>query len=80
MKASVLTLSARIGGLKLLAHCLKKQTSKDFEWVIVGPEFMEKEAIKKLGNFPGRYVPDPPKKLGTRWSFSAAMNEGVRNL
>ena len=72
MSISVLTLSVRHEGLKLVEKSLKRQTYRDFEWVIVSPEKPTNLTL------PFVWVKDAEKKPGNYWSIYASSNLGVK--
>lgn len=65
----------RLQSLSEVEKSLRKQTYKDFEWVVISPFDLDfnPEGIKT------KVLKDPPKKEGDYWSFNKAMNEAIRN-
>lgn len=71
-KISVLSPSNRdIEGLKVIQKALRRQTFKDFEWVIGSPE-------KPGLDMDFVWVADPPKQEGDYWVLNKLYNEMVR--
>lgn len=54
--------------LPIIEKCLKRQTFKDWEWIVVSPE----------DHIFGRWVKDPGKKEGFFYSLNASYNMGFR--
>jgi glycosyltransferase involved in cell wall biosynthesis len=70
IKISVITPSVRPEGLNIIEKCLKRQTFKDFEWIVVSP----KELHKKINVKPDLLLADPPKNEGDFWTLCKAWN------
>ena len=73
---SVITPTVRPEGLALVAKALKRQSFRDFEWVISNPVgiVVFPESLEQ----PMRILKDPPKKKGDSWSVYKAYNQAVR--
>jgi len=73
---SIITPTVRPEGLAQVRKSLKRQTYKDFEWIIITPNIKE-----MMLDFPvkARVLEDPPKKSGDYWTFNKAMNKAVAN-
>lgn len=67
---SVITPSVRPNGLEIVEKCLKKQTIKDFEWIVVTPKKLVNEIHVVC-----RLLTDPPKKPGDFWTLCKAWNK-----
>ena len=72
-KISVITPSVRSEGLKLVEKALKRQTFKDFEWIIVG------NVPDTSITFPFTYLKDPEKQEGDVWVLNKAYNKAIRH-
>lgn len=73
-KISVITPTVRPEGLKLVEKALKRQTLKDFEWIIIHPKSSE---IGTLG-VPVVDVIEPEKQIGDVWTLNKAYNAAIR--
>lgn len=72
---SVITPTIRPEGLKLVEKALKRQSFRDFEWIVVSPVYPGDLVI------PGAsftYVIDPGKNEGDYWSLYKSYNAGVK--
>lgn len=84
MKISVITPSVRPEMLEILFKCLRRQTFKDFEWVIIGPENVKNHILFQyepgLANLGVHIVPllEPAKKDGDYYSLNKAWNEAFK--
>lgn len=65
---TVITPTVRPEGLALVQKALKRQTLKDFEWLVVSP----------IDYGYGKWVKEPPKNEGDYWALNKAMNEAIR--
>ena len=70
---SVITPTRRPEGLKLVEKALKRQTFRDFEWIVVAPC----EVSIKGFNI-DQLLSDPPKKEGNYWTVYAGYNKAVK--
>ena len=68
-KITIITPSIRRDGLAIVNRGIRRQTTEDFEWLVVSPE--------DYGY--GTWVKDPGKNEGDYWSVYKAMNEAVRH-
>ena len=68
MKISVITASVRPEGLDMVGMCLRRQTFRDFQWIVVSP-FEYKHA--------DLWVPDPPKPEGYNYALNRSWNAGL---
>lgn len=84
---SVITATARENSLELAVKSLKKQTLKDFEWLIVSPiadKFLpglrqhQSYRIKQHDPFPIVVMWDPPKPNRCFWTLNQAYNHAIR--
>lgn len=75
MKISIITTTVRPLGLPIIERSLKRQTLKDFEWIIVAPEKIHEE-ITKILTIPFTLLSDPPKNEGDFWTLCKAWNKG----
>ena len=74
---SVLTVSKRTGWEHIAEKCLKAQTYKDFEWVVVTEDAYSHSCLQSWGNTKVTHLLAPKK---TRKSnLSASNNEGLRH-
>ena len=64
MKVSVFTPSIRIEGLKLVQKALKRQTYKNFEWIVCSPKVPEVDCIWLKDTHKGGY-----------WTLNRAYND-----
>jgi glycosyltransferase involved in cell wall biosynthesis len=71
IKISVITPSARPSGLPMVEKCLKNQTFKNFEWIVVTPsKFSDLISVK-----PDKLLTDPPMNRGDFWSLCKGWNK-----
>lgn len=68
MKISVITPSVRKELLPIVEKCLKRQTLKDYEWLVASPT--------NLGF--GTWVPEPPKREGDYYGLNKAWNAAFK--
>lgn len=70
IKISVITPTVRPEGLELVRKALKRQTIKEFEWLIISPWPFDnpKEST---------WIQDPQIKEGNYWSLNMAMNKAI---
>ncbi len=72
MRITVVTPTVRPEGLDMVAKCLKRQTFKDYEWVVVSPfKFVSKD--KRVV-----WVQEPPKKEGDYYGLNKAWNAAFK--
>lgn len=72
MKISVVTPTVRENGLDLVAKCLKRQTLKDYEWIVVSPfKFVSRDDRVV-------WVHDPGKNEGDYYSLNKAWNSAFK--
>lgn len=71
---SVITLTTRPEGLRIVQDCLKKQSVRDFEWIVVAPQHVEIKgfAIDQL-------LSDPPKNDRDVWTYNKALNKAIKH-
>jgi hypothetical protein len=74
MKISVITPTIRPLGLKLLKQALTYQDFKDYEWIICSPKKMEKEIAEVMGDFPYKFIGNPPLKDWQVWDLNYSYN------
>ena len=67
-KITVVTPSVRSEMLPIIEKCLKRQTFKDFEWIVASP--------KDYGY--GRFVQEPPKNHGDYYGLNKAWNAAFK--
>lgn len=76
MKITVITPTVRPEALKIVADCLKRQTTQDFQWLIVCPrnlfEIINKDIGKEIAFV---MIPEPPKKEGDFYCLNKAWNK-----
>lgn len=75
-KISVITPTVRPDGLDLIAKALKRQTLKDFEWVISTPRETP-VPLMPLPPFWEATLVDPPMKEGDIWSLNKSYNQAI---
>ncbi len=82
---SVITPTVRPEGLVLVAKALKRQTYKDFEWIVMlaeniaTPDSKHAKTLKAVEDVQKlKYMWDPPKKKGDYWAIYKAYNKAVR--
>lgn len=80
IKISVITPTNRLGGIDIAYKSLKKQTFKDFEWVLVDSHCDNRRKIvdKYVKDMNFIHINEPPKKKGSLWNLNAAYNQGFR--
>ena len=71
MKISVVTLSVRPEGLKIVEKALRRQTERSFDWVIGTPTKPD-VGIEHI------WIQDPPKPEGLYWQVYRQYNECIR--
>jgi hypothetical protein len=67
---SVVTPSVRPEGLKVVEECLRRQTTQDFEWVVVMPRKKHQDVHVK----PDLLLADPPKKDSDFYTLCKGWN------
>ena len=77
MKISVITPTIRPSGLKLVKQALAYQDFKDFEWIICSPKTMEKRVKKVLGDFPYKFIGNPPLNNWQVWDLNYSYNRMI---
>ena len=77
-RLSVLTPTARYGGIDLSWLGLKNQTFKDFEWVIIDEIPREKEILDYCQDDRVRWLKAPPKKKGKFWNLDQSVNYATK--
>lgn len=70
---SVITLTTRPEGLKIVQDCLQKQTFKDFEWIVSSPQHVEIKGFKI-----DQLLSDPPKNEKDVWTYNKALNKAIK--
>lgn len=65
---TIVTPSVRKENLEIIEKCLRRQTYKDFEWLVCSPE--------DLGY--GKYIKEPPKNEGDYYGLNKAYNQGFK--
>jgi hypothetical protein len=70
---SVITPTVRNEGISIVEKALRRQTFKDFEWIIVCPQHLP---LSVGMNF--MRINDPPKNEGDIWTLNKAYNEAIR--
>jgi len=80
MKISVITPSLRPELIGIVAKCLKRQTLKDFEWLIGTPADCMDDMREALLPYDQKhkFVADPPKREGDYYSLNKCWNELIR--
>lgn len=68
---SIISPTVRPEGLEMVSKSLKRQTNKDFEWIIITPN------PDKVVGLDAIVLQDPPKEEGDYWTFNKAMNNAV---
>ena len=71
-RISVITLTVRPEAVALVIKALKRQTFKDFEWIIASPFPVISSDFKYT------WLVDPPIKEGDYWVIYKAYNQSVR--
>lgn len=82
MKISVITVSCRPEGLKIVNKALKRQTFTAYEWIIVMPYGMTEKAMELYCNVPNGNVTvllDPPTFKDDYWAVYKSYNEAIKN-
>lgn len=69
VKISVVTPTVRPQGLGLVQKALKRQTFKEFEWIVVSPTQPSLDCI---------WIIDPPSQDGDCWSLNKAYNAALK--
>lgn len=79
MKITVATPSIRPAGLKIVAESLKKQTFKEWEWIICAPQKYETEIQNTIGTIvPFIFIGNSPLKDGQFWDLNYSYNQIFR--
>lgn len=80
IKVSCITPSVRPKTLEIVANSLSKQTFKDFDWLICGPEKNRKLVKEVIGNiFPYKYLGNPHLKKGMFWDLNYSYNKLIKD-
>ncbi|HEX9504143.1 MAG TPA: glycosyltransferase [Patescibacteria group bacterium] len=74
---SIVTPSVRPEMLEIVAKCLKRQTFKDFEWIIVVPQYLFME-VDRIYEYEYIVVGEPLKNEGDYYGLNKAWNQGFR--
>lgn len=61
-------------GLKLVKQALIYQDFKDYEWIICSPKRMEESVREVLGDFPFKFIGNPPLKKWQVWDLNYSYN------
>ena len=69
MLISIITPSIRKKGVDITAECLKKQTFKNWEWIVCSPYLPPNNAV---------WIPEPKKKEGNTYSLNACWNMCIK--
>lgn len=77
IKISVLTPTIRPLGLKLVKQALAYQDFKSFEWIICSPKKLENEIREVLGDFPYKFIGNPPLKSWQVWDLNYSYNRMI---
>ena len=72
---SAVTPTVRPDGLLMVAKCLERQTHQDFEWLVVAPQRIKKDACRVLKDYEFTFVTEPPLKKGDFYGLNKAMNK-----
>lgn len=77
---SVITPSVRPELIPMVARCLKRQTYKDFEWLIGTPPSFFNDFNEALAPFnqPYKLVPEPPKRKDDYYGLNKCWNSLFR--
>lgn len=75
MKISVITPSVRPEMLEIVKRCLNRQTFKDFEWLIVGPDSISKDIWLLLDDDRFNFIQEPQKQKGDYYNLNKAWNK-----
>ncbi len=82
-KISVITPTVRSEGLELVAKALRRQTFRDFEWIISTPhKKTSTEYIPFIPVWPSldiKQLEDPEKQAGDYWAVYKAYNNAVKH-
>ena len=73
-RLSVLTPTARAGGIDISWHGLSHQTFTDFEWVIVDEIDRENDILEYCQDSRVKWLKSPPKKPGKFWNLDQSVN------
>ncbi len=74
VKISVITPTIRPQGLKLVEKALRRQSFRDYEWIVSAPS----NVIVKGFNI-DQLLTDPPKNEGDYWAVYKAYNKAVKH-
>lgn len=77
VKISVICPTIRSLGLKLLKQALNYQDFKDYELIICSPKTMDKEVKEVMGNFPYKFIGNPPLKDWQVWDLNYSYNRMI---
>jgi hypothetical protein len=77
---TVISPTCRPEGIPILEKCLKRQTFKDFEWIIVCPTNCIDPIEKGMGdlNVDITILEEPPKREGDYYSLNKAWNHAFK--
>lgn len=74
MSITVITPTVRPDGLKPVEMALKRQTDKDFEWIVIAPQHINISGYKRIDQL----LSDPPKTEKLTWTLNRAYNKAVK--
>src|SRR3990167_8621719 len=80
MKVSIITVTNRWGGIDIAWSSLKKQTFKDFEWILLDKHYhaRSKEVAEFVNDDRLKHYPIHPPKGPEIWDLNRAYNQAVR--
>lgn len=79
-KISVITVTKRHGGIDVAYNSLRKQTFKDFEWILVDELYDERkdEVAEYVKDIKIKHIKPRPKEEGHVWNLAHAYNDGFK--
>lgn len=80
MKISVITVTKRYGGIDLMYTNLRKQTEKDFEWILVDElyDMRKKEVADYVSGITLKHIKPRKKRENFVWNLAKAYNDALR--
>lgn len=72
---TVITPTIRPEGLNLVEKALKRQTYKDFEWIVISPQHVNIKGFRRID----KLLSDPPKTDDLVWTLNRAYNKAIKH-
>jgi len=77
LSISIITPTVRPELIEIVHKCLRRQTFRNFEWIIVSPKSV-KPTIQDMDVL-GAWIDEPIKRAGDHYGLNKAWNEGLRH-